>query len=218
MKNLLYVLPLACCLLLLGCDAPTSSMADDDFLTADAATGDHLAGTPFGKRLPTRDETGGFGVGVLSGTGFQAQLANSVRLHTERFFDVEEAIAAGYVSTGECVSVPGLGAMGIHFVNSTLRGDNLVSAFQPEALLYLPETDGTMRLLGVEYIVDRETWEATPGNEFRSPFLAGVPFEQHFGPELSHGQPDHYDLHLWVHEENPSGLFAAFNPAISCPE
>jgi hypothetical protein len=28
--------------------------------------------------------------------------------------------------------------------------------------------------------------------------------------------PIHYDLHVWVAQQNLSGLFAPFNPAISC--
>jgi hypothetical protein len=28
--------------------------------------------------------------------------------------------------------------------------------------------------------------------------------------------PWHYDLHVWLWEDNPTGLFAMFNPAISC--
>jgi len=28
--------------------------------------------------------------------------------------------------------------------------------------------------------------------------------------------PVHYDLHVWVAERNPSGLFAPFNPTLSC--
>jgi len=28
--------------------------------------------------------------------------------------------------------------------------------------------------------------------------------------------PVHYDMHVWVAEENPSGVFALLNPALSC--
>jgi hypothetical protein len=28
--------------------------------------------------------------------------------------------------------------------------------------------------------------------------------------------PVHYDLHVWIWKANPSGLFAPFNPALSC--
>jgi hypothetical protein len=50
------------------------------------------------------------------------------------------------------------------------------------------------------------------------PSLFGQPFD---GPVLGHGAPGvmpiHYDLHVWVAEENPSGVFAMFNPEVSCP-
>jgi len=29
--------------------------------------------------------------------------------------------------------------------------------------------------------------------------------------------PIRYDLHVWVAEENPSGVFVLFNPEVSCP-
>ena len=29
-------------------------------------------------------------------------------------------------------------------------------------------------------------------------------------------QPWHYDLHVWLWERNPSGLFAQYNPNLSC--
>ena len=47
------------------------------------------------------------------------------------------------------------------------------------------------------------------------PSLFGRAFE---GPMPGHGpvMPVHYDMHAWVAEENPSGLFALFNPALSC--
>jgi hypothetical protein len=29
--------------------------------------------------------------------------------------------------------------------------------------------------------------------------------------------PIHYDLHAWVIERSPSGVFAQWNPAVNCP-
>jgi hypothetical protein len=26
----------------------------------------------------------------------------------------------------------------------------------------------------------------------------------------------HYDRHVWVHRDNPSGVFSMYNPAVSC--
>ena len=42
-----------------------------------------------------------------------------------------------------------------------------------------------------------------------------VPF---CGPMPGHGtdMPEHYDLHVWLYEVNPSGMYAAWNPAVTC--
>jgi hypothetical protein len=46
--------------------------------------------------------------------------------------------------------------------------------------------------------------------------LFGRPFD---GPMLGHepGMPPHYDLHVWVWQANPEGIFAPFNPNVTCP-
>jgi hypothetical protein len=45
--------------------------------------------------------------------------------------------------------------------------------------------------------------------------LLGQPFD---GPMPGHGpdMPIHYDLHVWTHKANPAGVFAPFNPKVSC--
>jgi hypothetical protein len=32
-----------------------------------------------------------------------------------------------------------------------------------------------------------------------------------------HGFTPHYDLHVWIWRENPSGTFAQWNPKVECP-
>ena len=29
--------------------------------------------------------------------------------------------------------------------------------------------------------------------------------------------PIHYDLHVWLYRQNPAGIFARWNPRVSCP-
>jgi hypothetical protein len=29
--------------------------------------------------------------------------------------------------------------------------------------------------------------------------------------------PIHYDLHVWLWKKNPSGMFARWNPTVTCP-
>ncbi|HUG65708.1 MAG TPA: hypothetical protein VMK83_10860 [Gaiellaceae bacterium] len=53
------------------------------------------------------------------------------------------------------------------------------------------------------------------GTNADRPSLFGRAFD---GPMPGHNpfMPVHYDLHVWVAEHNPSGVFALFNPALSC--
>jgi hypothetical protein len=32
----------------------------------------------------------------------------------------------------------------------------------------------------------------------------------------AHGFMPHYELHMWLYRDNPNGLFAPFNPDVSC--
>jgi hypothetical protein len=126
---------------------------------------------------------------------------------TARFKDVAKAEAAGYTSTGECVTSPA-GAMGIHYINGALLADPKLDHRKPDVLLYEPQADGTLRLVGIEYFV-LDTGQET------APRILGRSFQ---GP-MTHGgtAPSHYDLHVWTVERNPHGLFEQYNPRVSCP-
>ena len=49
-----------------------------------------------------------------------------------------------------------------------------------------------------------------------TPKLFGQVFD---GPMAGHNPtgPWHWDLHVWLWEYNPLGLFVPLNPAVSCP-
>jgi hypothetical protein len=144
-------------------------------------------------------------------SGAQRQV---IREATRQFRDVDTAIEAGYLPSEACAEAPGLGAMGYHFVNPPLIGDGTVDPALPEVLLYAPASSGTLRLVGVEYmVVDADQDLATDEDR---PNLMGHAFE---GPMEGHepGMPVHYDLHAWVFTNNPDGNLASWNPAISCP-
>ena len=66
-------------------------------------------------------------------------------------------------------------------------------------------------LVGVEFF----SADGVPGTDDDRPSLFGQPFD---GPMPGHfpGQPDHYDLHVWLWRFNPAGMFAQFNPRVSC--
>jgi hypothetical protein len=140
-------------------------------------------------------------------------LVREVRLATEDFRDVNEAIAAGYASTGSCVTGPEKGAMGIHFANSAHIDDGLLDARAPELLIY-EQRNGKLRLVGVEFLVLADAWNnANPA----PPVLMGQHF--HFvGSPNRYRLPAFYELHVWAWRDNPSGVFVDWNPEVSCAE
>lgn len=104
--------------------------------------------------------------------------------------------------------------MGYHYVNPELAGDSTVDPLKPEILLYAPGDNGKPKLIGVEYFVaDADQNLAT--DDDRPSTLGGVPLD---GPMPGHeeGMPVHYDLHVWLFEKNPDGMFAPFNPKVGC--
>jgi hypothetical protein len=147
------------------------------------------------------------------------QLAE-VRRATAGFHDVHAAIGAGYAPFQDkngiyCIDHPTEGAMGIHYVNGGLVGDAVLEATKPEALIYAPMPDGTLRLVGMEYIVFQSAWHAVPGNT-QPPRLFGQTFHAG-GADNRYGIPAYYALHLWLWDHNPSGLFEDWNPTVRCP-
>ncbi len=170
---------------------------------------------------------------ALSGSTLAAPSASNVgaslaaiRQATNAYHDVNRALADGYVPVSPCVAAPGLGAMGVHYLNPGLAADLAVNPLTPELLLYVPSSDGP-RLVAVEYFVaalantgaDPVPWfgaEApTLGFFNAAPSLLGRTFN---GPMAGHdpNMPWHYDLHVWVWQANPAGTFNQFNPKASC--
>jgi hypothetical protein len=140
----------------------------------------------------------------------QRDLARA-RIATLKYISERRAVADGYAPTVDCVASPA-GGMGMHYVNGPLVGDPAVSVTRPEVLLYESSPWGP-RLIGAEYMkVDEDQDLSTDGDR---PTLYGVPFD---GPMAGHapGMPIHYDLHVWLWKQNPSGMFAQFNPRVRC--
>lgn len=150
-----------------------------------------------------------------------------VRAAVAQYHSFEQAARDGYTVEGEpCVASP-VGTMGIHAINPSLLADSAIDPLRPELLLYVPKRNGKLKLVGVEYwaVALAKTasgpmpWfneEPPPLGFFNpAPSLFGRTFD---GPMPGHNpeMPWHYDLHAWVAEANPSGVFAPFNPALSC--
>jgi hypothetical protein len=143
------------------------------------------------------------------GASVTAQLA-SVRAATAKYHDVATAIADGYVPNEHCEASPA-GTMGFHYINyGRLMGTDVT---QPPILLYVPAADGGVRLAGVEYFHVDADQDVTTNDDV--PSLFGQRFN---GPMLGHepGMPIHDDLHVWLWAHNPNGMFAQWNPSVSC--
>lgn len=157
----------------------------------------------------------GVAVSTLIGPGVASSstTAPGVKAATAKYHSVQQAKRDGYSGEHEpCVSSPA-GVMGFHYVNAALVADPAVDPLKPEILLYAPDKQGRLILVGVEYFVPDADQDLTTDGD--RPSLFGQPFD---GPMLGHapGMPIHYDLHFWVWSNNPSGQYAAFNPTLSC--
>lgn len=136
-----------------------------------------------------------------------------VRKATARYHRVDVAMADGYEWASPCIAIP-IGGMGHHFVNEMLV-DGVVDISEPEALVYEPQKNGTMKLVAVEYIVAAAAWDEQDG----IPALGTQPYDDHTNdPETNYGGPGfpNYSLHVWVWQHNPLGMHAPFNPTVTC--
>lgn len=93
--------------------------------------------------------------GALFGHGVAGEPADvhrdlaAPREVTAPFHRIESAMAAGWdTRLTPCLENPGVGGMGFHYANVGLL-DAEVDMRQPEALLYEPQENGSLRLVAV---------------------------------------------------------------------
>lgn len=70
--------------------------------------------------------------------------------------------------------------------------------------MYEPGENGQMQLVGVDYVVPFDKWASEIG-----PTLLGMPFMRNEPLGV-------WALHIWAWRPNPSGMFAMWNPSVSC--
>ena len=138
---------------------------------------------------------------------------------TARFHDLDKAVEAGYSVTVAdlagitCIEDPaGSGTMGVHMLNPALLNAT-IDAGAPEVLVYASKPNGELKLVALEYLVIKSVWEEA-GNT-SPPALFGQEFMLTRAGNR-YGLPDFYALHAWIWNSNPSGLFAPYNPSVSC--
>ena len=161
-----------------------------------------------------------------------------IRMATNKFKNISVALAEGYIADPmnicEMSTMMGRpaeeGGMGIHYFRPDLLGITATEPrvdgvgthtdfLQPAVLLYEPQADGSMELIAVENLVFAKAWHAE-GNA-HAPTFHGVVFDHmkdNPATDLdeAHMFEEHYDRHVWVHRENPNGVFKPFNPNVSC--
>ena len=162
---------------------------------------------------------------------------DAIEAATERYRDVKAALADGYVLPMEmCVrsidegQPAQLGAMGLHFVRPDRLGITAeaprvdgngthMNFMTPSVLIYQPMADGSLKLVAIENLVWAKAWHDA-GNEGPPSFHGHEYYYMHDNPETevdeAHGFEPHYELHFWLYEENPAGMFAPFNPRVNC--
>lgn len=158
---------------------------------------------------------------AASGGDAASSDVQAARTALDKYHDPIVAVREGYFSTLACIDFPKAGtlagmsypagAMGVHFINLQTVGKPLDVA-HPQVLIYEPVAD-KLQLVAAEWFVPLAT-----GIKER-PRMFGHPF---YGPMMGHYpvQPaalTHYDLHVWLWKDNPSGMFTPTNPDVKCP-
>lgn len=129
-----------------------------------------------------------------------------LRNATARFAILDSAVAAGYPrAIPDCIVHEHHGAMGYHHVNRALLTRTL-DVTKPQILLYERRPDQSYRFNGVEFIL--------PYRLYARDSVAPVLFGQRLHREDNF---KYWYLHVWAWTDNPEGVFANFNPDVSCP-
>ena len=149
--------------------------------------------------------------------GFSAPSKNNalvriVREATARFQDPAVAEAEGYKLQFGCVSGSDFGAMGMHFVNDALVMDPKLDPWHPEIVIYEPQPNGKLRLIGADFLVLADMWDTA---KFGQPQIMGQLLHLFESPNRF-GLPNFYTLHVWAWKDSPTGTFVNWNANVSC--
>lgn len=164
-----------------------------------------------------------------------------VKALAEKYRDVNVAKAEGYTTDKKCTTAPLLGFpaemgdMGLHYVRRDLlglprkptppgsgrvHGTGTYTDFRkPAMLVYEPQPDGSLELVAVENLVFASAWHDKFGREppsYRGTSYVLLKDKPKTKVDEAHGWEPHYELHLWVFRNNPNGMYAEFNPRVTC--
>jgi hypothetical protein len=128
---------------------------------------------------------------------------DALRTLTTPYQSLASAKAAGYtVKITDCMTDP-QGGMGFHIGNGAYI-DGTVDQNKPEVVMYEPDANGEMKLIGIEYVVPFTAWTSPT-----APMLLGQSFARNEMFQV-------WALHVWLWRDNPAGTFASWNRNVSC--
>jgi hypothetical protein len=164
---------------------------------------------------------------------------DALRAAVEKYKNVDAALADGFVPdpSGECISAAAeglpaeMGGMGIHYIHPAklklaAPGDRVdggsthTDFMDPAVLLYEPQADGSLELVGVENLVFEAAWRAA--GQQGAPVTNGRDWD-HMADDPAtpgdeaHGFMPHYDQHIYLFRPGGGDDMAAFNPNVRCP-
>ncbi|HEX6089109.1 MAG TPA: hypothetical protein VFZ13_03010 [Gemmatimonadales bacterium] len=186
------VAALAAAIGLVACTVNGTSLTEERTSAIDESSAVALDAAHRGHGSPTHRE--------LSASDLQA--IAQVRRATAQYHDIRKAQADGYDTQypAGCAASPD-GGQGFHWLNEDLV-DGTVELLRPELVMYEPQPGGSMRLVGVDYVV---------------PYVEGSTAPTLLGREFAHNVPlNVWALHIWAWAPNENGMFAAWNPGVSC--
>ena len=158
---------------------------------------------------------------------------DSVRTATEKYRDVNAALADGYVQVGGVV--PNMGA---HFIHEERVNDGVLNVEEPEFVLYDRDQAGQWRLVGTAFVLPREvdplSAVETAGDDHPEGFEGPLDnWHVHYqlctlpnggfrtlSQEACEGRSGIFTvsfgwmIHAWVHDDNPLGVFSVWNPNV----
>jgi hypothetical protein len=158
------------------------------------------------------------GAGMVGSATARSDL-QTAKAVTSRFHDLTVAGDAGFgqppapAPLHYCISsLDNTGAMGFHYINGG-NLDKVLDPALPEVLVYAPDKHGRLKLAALEYVIFQGAWyeDHAPGT---MPMLFGQDFMPNDGSRF--GIPPFFGLHAWLFQDNPSGMFAPYNPNVTC--
>jgi len=132
-------------------------------------------------------------------TAWEMEIAQA-KSATARYLDFQVSESEGLIDVSGYVP-----NMGHHYLNPALV-DGTFELEKPEIILYVPDDQGDMQMVAIEYAIV----PADPENPGDPP--AGFTGDQdawHFNEMVGQWQ-----LHVWTILDNPDGVFAPTNPEI----